>query len=328
MKHLRPLLLGLMVIGAVFSLAGNGGTFASFSAQTTNAGSTFATGSLVLSNQLGSATACLSSSGSLNNNAGCSALLTGANLEPGSPLQTASLTISNGGALNASTLDASSFSLFAAGPCADTQVTNLTFNPSAGNPLCNAAVMSVQETGAAPWCWFGLGSGTTTCNSTTGTGTSHLDADTTHTLAAFTSAYTGGTDTGRALPVATTTAGSATLTSAAGQFTAADLGRAVSGSGIPLSTTILGVDSSTSVTLSSAATATAAAVSVTLSGSHQLDLRPVTAGTGPNNSMPALAASTSRTFTISLYLPNPTGSNQNALQALKSTFGLTWHIDQ
>ena len=35
-----------------------------------------------------------------------------------------------------------------------------------------------------------------------------------------------------------------------------------------------------------------------------------------------------RTFYVGLYLPVPAGSNQNALQGLASTFGLTWHIDQ
>jgi hypothetical protein len=35
-----------------------------------------------------------------------------------------------------------------------------------------------------------------------------------------------------------------------------------------------------------------------------------------------------RTFYVGLYLPVPGGSNQNALQGLASTFGLTWHIDQ
>ncbi|MCW2724425.1 MAG: hypothetical protein JWN35_1346, partial [Frankiales bacterium] len=39
MKHLRILLLALAMTGAAVNLAGNGGTFASFSAQTTNAGS-------------------------------------------------------------------------------------------------------------------------------------------------------------------------------------------------------------------------------------------------------------------------------------------------
>jgi hypothetical protein len=36
----------------------------------------------------------------------------------------------------------------------------------------------------------------------------------------------------------------------------------------------------------------------------------------------------SRTFQVGLYLPAPAGTNQNPLQGLASTFGITWHIDQ
>ena len=36
----------------------------------------------------------------------------------------------------------------------------------------------------------------------------------------------------------------------------------------------------------------------------------------------------SRTFRVGLYVPAPAGTNQNQLQGLSSTFGLTWHIDQ
>jgi hypothetical protein len=53
----------LLVIALATVLVGGGiaaGTFASFTASTTNASSTFATGSLVLSNKVNSATACLS----------------------------------------------------------------------------------------------------------------------------------------------------------------------------------------------------------------------------------------------------------------------------
>lgn len=69
-----------------------------------------------------------------------------------------------------------------------------------------------------------------------------------------------------------TTNASATLTSATGAaFTLADIGRPVSGSGIPAGTTIAGWTSTTSVTLSANASATATGVSVTL-GSHVLSV--------------------------------------------------------
>lgn len=320
MKRLRALLITIVMIGGVASIAGNAGTFASFSAEATNANTTFATGSIVLSDKVNSGTACLSSAGALNNNANCSAILTGANLAPGGAAS-ANLTIQNTGTLNASKLY-----LWAPSGCTDSQVTNLGFNPITNNPLCSTIVMFIQETGATPWCWYGLGSGTASCDQTTGTGNSHLDADTTHTLKTFTTDYTSSTDTGRSFSDGATTSGSATLTSSTANFTSADLGRSVSGSGIPLSTTILAVNSATSVTLSSNATATATGVSITLGASHRIDLLPVN-GSGPFSGT-ALASGGTRTFTVGLYLPNPTGSNQNALQALQSTWSLTWHIDQ
>ena len=56
----------------------------------------------------------------------------------------------------------------------------------------------------------------------------------------------------------------ATLTSATAAFTGADVGRSVTGTGIPAATTILTVNSATNVTLSAAATATAAGVNITI----------------------------------------------------------------
>jgi hypothetical protein len=40
------------------------------------------------------------------------------------------------------------------------------------------------------------------------------------------------------------------------------------------------------------------------------------------------SSNSTRTFYVSVYMPKPSGSNQNVLQGLSSTFGLTWHIDQ
>jgi hypothetical protein len=41
-----------------------------------------------------------------------------------------------------------------------------------------------------------------------------------------------------------------------------------------------------------------------------------------------LAKTASRTFQVGLFFPAPSGANQNTLQGLASTFGLTWHMDQ
>jgi hypothetical protein len=40
------------------------------------------------------------------------------------------------------------------------------------------------------------------------------------------------------------------------------------------------------------------------------------------------SSSDTRTFIVGVYMPSPTGTNQNPLQGLSSTFGITWHLDQ
>jgi len=63
----------------------------------------------------------------------------------------------------------------------------------------------------------------------------------------------------------------------------------------------------------------------------KLVMYPLT-GSGPSgrdqSGNPFLPHGSSRTFYVGLYLPLVGASNQNALQGLSSTFGLTWHIDQ
>jgi hypothetical protein len=62
-----------------------------------------------------------------------------------------------------------------------------------------------------------------------------------------------------------------------------------------------------------------------------LQLYPINgAGTVSTNlTTPELTAGSTgtRTFTVGVYLPNPV-SNQNDLQGLQSTFGLTWYMSQ
>jgi predicted ribosomally synthesized peptide with SipW-like signal peptide len=103
-KRTKQYLLLLMVIGLVSIAAGGSGTFASFSAETTNAGNYFATGSLFLHNTHG-ATTCTSESASGNLNNGlngdtCSTLFN-VNINDGNPTF-ASLTLKNAGTVNAS----------------------------------------------------------------------------------------------------------------------------------------------------------------------------------------------------------------------------------
>src|SRR3981189_2538447 len=58
----KKVLLSMGVVAGIGALAG-AGTFATFTAQTSNPTNTFADGTLVLSNKVGSGTACLSTGG-------------------------------------------------------------------------------------------------------------------------------------------------------------------------------------------------------------------------------------------------------------------------
>ena len=192
-KRIKQYLMLLTVVGLVAIAAGGGnGTFASFNAEVTNAGNTFATGDLLLSNTANTGSACVSNA-TFNGNAAventqghCDAVLTFSGAHPGSAIQTGTVTVQNTGSIDGAKLYLRSLTA-----CSDTQVTNLTFNVTTGNPLCGATLLSVEETaqsgvgetgeGAYTYCWYGNGTGTSTCTSNTTT----LNSDTTDTLTHF-----------------------------------------------------------------------------------------------------------------------------------------------
>jgi predicted ribosomally synthesized peptide with SipW-like signal peptide len=165
-KTKRYLVL-LAAVGLVAAALGGTGTFASFNAETTNAGNYFATGTLLLSNKTPTQSACLSggdaghpgASGNVNN--GCDVVLFGTNLYPGATAITGGLTIKNDGSI-----DASDLKLSTAGCTPSTDTTTVSgFNN--GN-LCNSVLMYVQEWtgsigGTASHCWFGKDDGANTC---------------------------------------------------------------------------------------------------------------------------------------------------------------------
>jgi hypothetical protein len=91
----------LAAVGLIAAGLGGTGTFASFTAETTNAGNFFATGTLFLHDKVGSGNACTSES-NLNTNAtvsGCNVLFNIAPLDAGA--HWAQLTLTNAGSLNA-----------------------------------------------------------------------------------------------------------------------------------------------------------------------------------------------------------------------------------
>lgn len=138
MSRTRKLLVGLIVGGAIVTGLYGAGTFASFSASTSNSGS-FATGSLVLSNDVDAAGACLSTNGGTtdtNTNA-CDEVFALTVQKPGDT-DTAEIDLINEGSLDGSALRAFATSACAA---ADTVAED---HHGGGNP-CTVISVYVQE---------------------------------------------------------------------------------------------------------------------------------------------------------------------------------------
>ena len=144
----------LIVVGLLAVIGGGAGTFASFNAQTTNAGNTFATGTLVLRNTIG-ASVCLSTGGgntnTNQNSAGCGTFFNTTISEPGDSAG-ANLTLENRGSIAASLLN------LTASSCVDANNSLETFHGT-GN-VCGELNFYVQEWNDAAHtsafkCWYG-----------------------------------------------------------------------------------------------------------------------------------------------------------------------------
>lgn len=160
----RKLLLAMLLVSLTGSAFG-AGTFASFNATTTNGASTFATGTLVLSNTTTDgnnvATTCLSTGGGNtdvnSNGAGCGVLFNTSVSKPGDTA-TMDLDLAGVGTLSATKLQA-----FATSACVDTANTVATYT-STGS-ACQQTQLSIQEysssanrtsgTTTGGKCWYG-----------------------------------------------------------------------------------------------------------------------------------------------------------------------------
>ncbi len=136
------LMVTVMVLATLGTLAS--GTLASFTAQATNPGNTFETGTLALQDNT-AGTICFSY-GTLNalnqftnnnSNPSCNAVSFATGAKPGDPAATANVILQNVGSLDASTLQVS------AGSCATANNTNDSFH--GGGDLCGAVQVYVQE---------------------------------------------------------------------------------------------------------------------------------------------------------------------------------------
>ena len=99
-------ILVLMMLMGVVAYFGGAGTFAGFTAQTTNPNATLGSGSLLLQNTVNANPVCESKTGESNNNvnANCTALFSFTNQEPGVFSGVSTVTIKNSGTLPASTM--------------------------------------------------------------------------------------------------------------------------------------------------------------------------------------------------------------------------------
>jgi hypothetical protein len=134
----KKVLLSMGVVAGIGALAG-AGTFATFTAQTTNPTNTFANGTLVLSNTVDSGLACLSTGGGntdTNANGACDTAYALTVQAPGDS-STADITLENVGSLPASALKAFS------GSCTDADAAGENYHGT-GSP-CGKIQIYVQQ---------------------------------------------------------------------------------------------------------------------------------------------------------------------------------------
>jgi hypothetical protein len=202
MSLARKLLLAMFLVSLTGTAFG-AGTFASFNATTTNAASTFATGSLILSNKVGggAATACYSSGGTGtftngNANSNCSALFTATTANVPGNSATVALELKNEGNVSGGSGIKGSASSCTAGDAVGGGATNTAYHGN-GDP-CSYIQVKVQETQSdyttAVRCLYDAsGTNPTTCG-TGGTATA---------FATFTQSTPMAVATGAAIPSGT-----------------------------------------------------------------------------------------------------------------------------
>jgi hypothetical protein len=222
----------------------------------------------------------------------------------------------------------------------------LNFNPTAGNPFCGAVLMWVQEVaGANTYCWFGKGStysiggggedaagrcvapisvttsGIAVSGSVTSIPVSSLNGNVRGT---DTILVTQGTHTQTFIA-----SGPATFNATSIPVNSASVVQAFTSGAVVTDT------AAQSALDSNAATDNISAFQIVHRlTSGKIELFPVSNNgqidqtSGAPELTHAGSGGSARTFYIGLYLPVPANSNQNPLQGLASTFGLTWHLDQ
>jgi hypothetical protein len=215
---------------------------------------------------------------------------------------------------------------------------DLNFNATAGNPLCRSLLIYIQETtGGKSYCWLGQGSAP---EASSGFCVAPISVQPTGSISAGTAPATiavgsvnGNVNSGDTLQI-TEGSKSDTLTATASR-TFGDTDLAVSGTLANAYTSAAVIIDTTTKSAMDADTAdTIANFDTGHNGtSGKIELHPVSADGTIDTAAPlelgkAGSGSDSRTFVVGVYLPASNGINQNSIQGLQSTFGITWHLDQ
>jgi hypothetical protein len=225
--------------------------------------------------------------------------------------------------------------------CYDVQQTVYTFNPITNNPMCSAAILYVQETtGGKNYCWWGNTTSSPpagACNAPISTKPSAVaggivSAGSTYTVTAL----TGNIKAGDTL-LFTEGGNQVSCTANGSNYYVGAVSITLSGTACTVpSGTNTGFDSNTVITdattlgslSSDGGTNSVSQFDIHKNYNGKIELTPVSAnGTTAPTGIDLAASGGSRTFLVGVIIPGPAAA-QNQLQGLKSTFGLTWHIDQ
>jgi len=242
----------------------------------------------------------------------------------------ATITISAG----ATVADTSSDTTAANTDCYDTQQTVYTFNPTTNNPLCSATLLYVQETtGGKNYCWYGSGHGSATgmCDAPISTKPSAVSGGVVAAGSYTVTALTGNIKSGDTLAF-TEGANQVTCPASANYYigvTSITVGACtlVTGANSGFDSNTVITDTTTLGTIASDSSDTISQFDIHKNYGFKQELTPVSANGTLTPTGTDLASSAARTFVVGVVIPGPAAA-QNQLQGLKSTFGLTWHIDQ
>jgi hypothetical protein len=229
--------------------------------------------------------------------------------------------------------------------CYDTQQTLLGsgggFNPTTNNPLCAATILYVQETtGGKNYCWWGNTSSSPApgaCNAPISTKPSAIAGGVVTPSSTYTvTALTGNIKAGDTLQfteggnqVTCPVNGSNYYVGATSITLSATACTVISGTNTGFDSNTVITDTTTLQTIASDGGASSVSqFDIHKNYNQKIELTPVSANgtTGPTGTDLA-ASGGQRTFLVGVIIPGPAAA-QNQLQGLKSTFGLTWHIDQ